>query len=64
MPFVVCTTNGYVVDIDGVYEVTVNDAAILLNFLDKDLGLQTLINKGDFIQDRGFRDTVDDLEMK
>jgi hypothetical protein len=37
----------------------------LLNILDKDLGLQTLIKKGDvFILDRGFRDAVDDLEMK
>jgi hypothetical protein len=37
----------------------------LLNILEKDLGLQTLIKKGDvFILDRGFRDAVDALEMK
>ena len=64
-PFVVCTTNGYIVDIYGLYEATLNDAAILLNILEKDLSLQTLIEKDDvFILDRGFRDAVDYLELK
>ena len=38
-PFVICNTDGYIEDIYGLYEATLNDAAILLNILEKDIGL-------------------------
>ncbi len=59
----VCTTDGQIVDIYGLYEATKNDATILLDILKKDKKLNTLLRKGDiFILDRGFRDCINDLE--
>jgi hypothetical protein len=44
---------------------SLNDAAILLNILEKDIELGKLIKQNDFfIVDRGFRDCVDVLEKK
>ena len=63
--FVICNTDGYIVDIYGLYEATLNDAAILLNILEKDIELGKLIKQNYFlIVDRGFRDCVDVLEKK
>jgi hypothetical protein len=64
-PFVICTTDGHIVDIYGLFEATKNDATILLDILKKDQNLNTLLKKDDiFILDRGFRDCVKDLENK
>ena len=64
-PYVLCTTDGQIVDIYGLYEATKNDATILLDILKKDKKLNTLLRKGDiFILDRGFRDCINDLENK
>jgi hypothetical protein len=44
---------------NGLYEATLNDAAILLNILEKYYNLRALIKKDDvFIVYRGFRDCV------
>ena len=62
-PFIIYTTPGFVLDVYGLYEATLNDAAILLNILEKDYNLRALIKKDDvFIVDRGFRDCVNILE--
>jgi hypothetical protein len=42
-PFVLCTTDGQIVDIYGLYEATKNDATILLDILKKDKKLNTLL---------------------
>jgi hypothetical protein len=64
-PFVVCTNDGYILDIYGMFEATLNDAAILLNILEEDSKLGELMQKADtLIVDRGFRDCVVVLENK
>ena len=35
-PFVICTTDGFIVDIYGFYEATKNDAAILTEIIEKE----------------------------
>ena len=58
-PFIICTTDGLIVDIYGLYEATQNDASILLNILKTDEKLGFIIKDNDiFVIDRGFRDCV------
>ncbi|CAF1079292.1 unnamed protein product, partial [Brachionus calyciflorus] len=64
-PFVICTTDGFIVDIYGLYEATKNDASILLDIFEKDDELKQLIQPGDILLlDRGFRDCKDILEKE
>lgn len=64
-PFTICTTNGYVVELAGPFEGTMNDATILEHVLKDPHGISTILKPGDiFILDRGFRDVVDILKAK
>ena len=64
-PFMVCCSNGYIVDVYGPYSATENDASILLNLLELNQELKNLVKPKDFlILDRGFRDCIDDLKQK
>ena len=64
-PFVICTTDGYIVDIYGLFEATKNDATILSMVLKNDHNLRALLKKDDtFVLDRGFRDSVKELTQK
>jgi hypothetical protein len=61
-PFVVCTTDGLIVDVFGPYSAKGNDANILMSIL-KDSDLQNLLQPNDnIILDRGFRDCIDELK--
>lgn len=62
-PFTICTTNGLIVDVYGLYNANQNDAAVLRNVLQNPDGHSRLLQKGDvFIVDRGFRDVKQFLE--
>lgn len=64
-PFTICTSNGFVIDLEGPFEANLNDAEILRLLLGDPNGLITILKKGDvFILDRGFRDVVPFLEEK
>lgn len=64
-PFTVCTTDGFVVDVFGPYEATVNDATIMMEIFKDPSGLRSLLQKGDvFILDRGFRDVKNFLQSE
>ena len=56
-PFVICTSDGYIIDIYGFYKATSNDAQILTDILKNHKDLVSLIQPNDvFLLDRGFRD--------
>ena len=62
-PFVICATDGYIVDIFGPYPAVDNDAKILKKILQTDKDLRKLLQANDhLILDRGFRDSIDELE--
>ena len=62
-PFVICSTDGYIVDIYGLFEASKNDAKILSTILKEDKDLTLLLKDNDiFVLDRGFRDCVKELE--
>ena len=62
-PFVVCTTDGLIIDIFGPYSAKVNDAKILMSILKKNSDFRNLLQpKDNIILDRGFRDCVDELK--
>jgi hypothetical protein len=62
-PFVICATDGYIVDIFGPYPAVDNDAKILKNILSTNKDLRKLLKEKDhIILDRGFRDSINDLE--
>lgn len=64
-PFVLCATDGYIVDVCGPYPSTDNDAKIMSNVLQTNKELRTLLKANDhIIMDRGFRDCVETLETK
>jgi hypothetical protein len=64
-PFIICTADGLIVDVYGLFEATKNDATILKHIFDTDQDLLSLIKSGDiFLVDRGFRDCVEDLQNK
>jgi hypothetical protein len=63
-PFIVCCSNGYIVDVFGPFPATANDASILLHLMiHSELKNKALPNDL-FILDRGFRDAVKDLKQK
>ena len=62
-PFVICCSNGYIVDVYGPFAATENDARILLHLLDSNKELKALIKPNDLlILDRGFRDACGELK--
>lgn len=62
-PFIICCTNGRIVDIKGLYGANENDATILYNLLKKCDDLKEILEPGDqFILDRGFDDATKSLE--
>jgi hypothetical protein len=64
-PFTICLTDGYVLDLPGPFQGTMNDAAILRHVLDDPEGISCLLRQGDiFIVDRGFRDVQALLEAR
>lgn len=64
-PFVICSTDGLIVDIYGPYPATENDATIIQKVLDSDKDLKRLLKARDhLILDRGFRDAVEKLKKE
>jgi hypothetical protein len=64
-PFLVCCSNGYIVDVDGPYAATQNDASILLHILESNNEFCRLFRDNDhLILDRGFRDACTTLKTK
>jgi hypothetical protein len=64
-PFVVCSPNGFIIDVYGPYAATENDASILINLLENNKELKSLLKKDDVIVlDRGFRDACVELKNK
>ena len=62
-PFVICCTDGYIIDIFGLYPGILNDATIMIDILKNESSFTSLLAKGDvFILDRGFRDCISDIE--
>ena len=58
-PFVLCTADGTIVDIYGLYAATVNDAKIMEDVFENDVNLRELIKPDDIsIADRGLRDCI------
>jgi hypothetical protein len=61
-PFVICATNGYIVDVYGLYPANQNDTSILEEILEEDPEIHSLLQRGDiFLLDRGFRNVRDYL---
>jgi hypothetical protein len=61
-PFVICTTDGFIVDIYGLYEANKNDAKILSEIFKTSNDLRDILKPDDiFVVDRGFRDCVQEL---
>lgn len=64
-PFTICTTDGYIVDMLGPYNVNQNDATIMRYIIDNPDGICNLLEPGDaFVVDRGFRDVKEYLECR
>ena len=61
-PFVVCASDGQIVDIYGLYPANQNDAHILSHILQDPNGIRSILKKNDiFLLDRGFRDCIQAL---
>ena len=59
-PFVICCTDGYIIDIYGLYNGTQNDASIFESIISEETDFVSLLEHEDvFILDRGFRDCID-----
>ena len=64
-PFVVCATDGIIVDIYGFYSATTNDASIMADILSEDKNLREIFVANDIlIADRGFRDCQKSIKEK
>ena len=64
-PMVVCTPNGKIVDIYGLFPAKQNDATIIKTVLKSNKELRRLLKPGDhIIVDRGFRDASKTFENK
>ena len=62
-PFVICATDGYIIDVYGPYIAKDNDATILRELMCKNKELRELHKPKDLmILDRGFRDVVRELK--
>lgn len=65
IPFTICTTDGFIVDMLGPYLANQNDAEILKNIIEDPNGLCRVMKEGDiFVLDRGFRNVKSILEQK
>lgn len=66
LPFIICTSDGYIIDIPGPLLATKNDAKILEHsFVINWNGLSTILKEGDiFIFDKCFRNVVYTLKEK
>jgi hypothetical protein len=61
-PFVICTPNGKIVDVYGLFDATKNDAQILSTLHKSRSDLKSLLKPNDHIVlDRGFRDIIPEL---
>ncbi len=64
-PFLVCATDGTIIDIYGPHEATLNDAKIMERVLTEDENLRELIKENDIlIADRGFRDCTKNIKKE
>ena len=64
-PFVICASNGCIVDVFGPYPAVDNDAKIIADILANNKAFRELLLPNDLlILDRGFRDVIDTLEKK
>jgi hypothetical protein len=62
-PFLICATDGTIVDVYGPYRATVNDATIIEDVFKNDSYLRELVKSVDIlIADRGFRDCPEQLK--
>jgi hypothetical protein len=62
-PFIVCSADGYIINIYGFFEATKNDASILTEILKQDKDLCAIFQLNDIILvDRGFRGCLDELK--
>ena len=63
--FVICTSDGYIVDILGPYAASDNDATILRDIIHKENSIKEMLLKEDILLlDRGFRDVASELKQK
>jgi hypothetical protein len=64
-PFVICATNGKIIDIYGLFPAVYNDAKIIDTLLKSNKELRQLIKPNDHvILDRGFRNIISTLQNK
>ena len=63
-PFVICTTNDYIVDVFGLFKATHNDASIMLQIMETNMNnIRSVFKEKDVIfLDRGFRDALNELQ--
>lgn len=64
-PFVICTTDGHIVDIYGLFEAAKTNASIILDIWKQEEDLRSLLKPNDiFLLDRGFRDAIEKLNKE
>jgi hypothetical protein len=64
-PFVICSTDGLILDIYGLFPAVDNDAKIIEQVLKTDRSLRHLLKPGDHVLvDRGFYTSIDELKTK
>ena len=62
-PFVMCTADGYIIDVFGPYLATHNDFTILQDLMKNSQNINNLLKPKDLIiLDRGYRDAVQNLK--
>ena len=58
-PFIICTSDGHIIDVFGLFQATKNDAEIILEIFENNLCIRELFREGDILLlDRGFRDAM------
>lgn len=64
-PFILVSSDGYIIDVIGPFPATTSDATIMQNIMnDEEHLLHWLLHREDvFILDRGFRDSINDIEF-
>jgi hypothetical protein len=64
-PFVICATDGQIIDVYGLFGANENDASIFTNILKESDDLRELLQPDDVVLlDRGFRDCINELKVK
>ncbi|CAH2100547.1 unnamed protein product [Euphydryas editha] len=63
-PFILCASDGYIIDVRGPYSATTNDATIMNDLLNETEFNDFYKENDVFILDRGFRDCMDSLHEK